>query len=192
MTAISRRSQLALARSLCADNKLAGAHFWAMVTRDRELVPVLLPVGPGQQRDVDLLILQHLTKRLAVVRAFQLMEAWVTVHERHAGETEAEHRARSIAVPPRESETRREAINLLDVRKGKPPVQVLQFIERDARGRPYFPDEPIVQRGDGLESGWALVLDEPPPLPPGPAGDRLRTWIDKALVEITLNDARVP
>ena len=184
MTQISRKSQLHFAREMCRKDALAGAQLWAMVQPDRRIVPVLVPAGPEQDRAIDLLILQHLAKRLGAVRAFMMMEAWVTEYERQIGETDAEHRERSLAVPPRKSERRREAINLLDLRKGKLPVQVMQWIERDDQGRPHFPEPPITQRGAGLESGWLLVLDDPPPFPPGELGELMRDFVDRKLAEV--------
>lgn len=189
---ISRDSHLAMARQMCADDKLAGAQFWSFISADRELVPVLLPIGPETNRVVNLVLLQIIAKRLGAVRAIMVTEVWMAMYDRHAGETEAEHHARSTQIEPRKSAHRREAIHLLDVRKGKPPVTLTQAIERDEHGRPLFPKKPDKMPADGMSGPWLHVLEEPPSLPPGPLGDRMRAAIDAAITEITLNDAGEP
>jgi hypothetical protein len=180
-----RQKTLQLAQAMCREGQLAGCQFWAFYDAKGELTPVVVPVEKDMPREIALFCLQTLAKRIGAVQAIAMFEAWTLIEERHAGETEAEHRQRSLAVMPRDSERRVECIYLIDLRRGQPPVSMLQIFDRDSNGRPVFDQKPQVMRG-GLEGIWLAVLDDPPPLPAGPVGDALREVVDKMMIQVGL------
>lgn len=173
---------LEAARRMAAENVLAGVRFWAMMTADGHLFPVGLPIDPDRDKAVDLLLLQMLAQRNNVIEAFMTSEAWVTRTDRLPGESDRQHLERSMAVLPRDSERRREAILVVRVVRDEPPIGALQWIERDPDGKAVFPEPPSVM-AEGFEGIWCRVLEAPPPIPAGPAGDLIRQVLDQ-MVEL--------